>query len=175
LERIDSMELDTAMSYFEEHSHSLDDKLKEAWTVLRNHLCTLNTRTEDGKEERVLSFMYEGKKVWHKEGLLSYLLDEELVFCNSRKYVCLDGTIKPATTVVFAVCNDVFVWACSDAEPIKPSEFHELYELHEDNKQWGAMKWACKKRNLQPQVPIVVDMKKDGYWDEEMESLMENK
>jgi len=53
LERIDSMELDTAMSYFEEHSHSLDDKLKEAWTVLRNHLCTLNTRTEDSKEEEM--------------------------------------------------------------------------------------------------------------------------
>ncbi len=117
----------------------------------------------------------EGKKYWHEEMLLSYLLDENLVFCNSRKFLCIDGTVQPYTTVVFAVCNDVFEWGTADAEPIIPDEFHKLYELYKENRDWGATKWACKKRNLQPQLPIVEGMKKDGYWDEELESLRKNK
>jgi len=119
-------------------------------------------------------YIIDGEKHWDKELLLAYLLKEELVFCNSRKYVELNGDIKPSTTVIFALCNDVFAWACADCEPILPSEYPELYELNEENNKWGPTKWACKKRNLQPQSPIVRDMKKDGYWDKEMDSLKKN-
>jgi len=116
----------------------------------------------------------EGKKHWYHEKLLEYLLKKRLVFCNSRHYLCLDGSKQPKTTVIFANCNDVFEWGCADAETITIDEFPELYRLHEENKRWGAMKWVCKKRNLQPQKPIVIDMKKDGYWDKELESLEKN-
>lgn len=119
--------------------------------------------------------MIKGKKEWDNEKLLAYLLKEELVFCNSRKHLCLDGTEQSYITVIFALCNDVFAWGYAEAEPIEPKEFSSFYELHKENKKWGAMKWACKKRNLQPQKPIVDDMKKDGYWDDELESLEKNK
>jgi len=123
---------------------------------------------------REYSFIIDNKKYWNEEALLAYLLDEELVFCNSRKYVSIDGKVMSCTTVIFMSCNDVFSWGTADVENIEPDEFHELYELHEENKIWGPTKWACKKRNLQPQVPIIKAMKKSGYWDKELESLPKN-
>ncbi len=36
---------------------------------------------------------------------------------------------------------------------------------------WGSTKWICIKRKMRPQHPIEDDMKKDGFWCDELESL----
>lgn len=72
-------------------------------------------------------------------------------------------------------CNDIFAWACADAEPITCEELPQLYLEHAKNPSWGAIKWCAKKRNIQPQSPVIRDMKKEGVWDDEMERLKKNR
>lgn len=79
-----------------------------------------------------------------------------------------------ATLCVWVNCNDLFMWASADAEDITEDELPELYNMHMADKEWGSLKWACKKRNMQPQAPIIRDMKKDGAWDDMMEALSKN-
>lgn len=109
-----------------------------------------------------------------EEGIVSYLLDEDVLFCNSielneKKYGKKDETI-----VLFVLCSDIWMWACADAEPIGYDKLPELCEMYMEDKCWGVTKWACKKRNMRPQKPIREGMKRDGVWDEEMDNLKPN-
>lgn len=68
-------------------------------------------------------------------------------------------------------CNDLFAWACADSEQVEDSELESLFQACKDDPIHGAEKWCCKKRNMQPQRPIVEDWKAKGAWDAEMEAL----
>ena len=68
-------------------------------------------------------------------------------------------------------CNDVFFWGCADTEVIQPSDIEDLFEWWIQDEKWGEIKFACKKRNMQPQIPIVEDIKKDGKWEGWMDDL----
>lgn len=89
------------------------------------------------------------------EGMLIYLLQEDVLFCNSRQYLCVDNkTQQPETIVIFVNCNDVWFWACADAEEITLEELPELCRLYMEDSDGGVIKWACQKRNMRPQAPI---------------------
>jgi len=72
-------------------------------------------------------------------------------------------------------CNDIFYWACGDVEEINIEEIQSLYDARYDEdgnrKKWGSTIWACLHRGSRPQHPIEDDMRKDGCWNEELESL----
>lgn len=72
-------------------------------------------------------------------------------------------------------CNDIFYWGCADFELIGYDEVRELYELCFDReckqKTWGSVVWVCRRRKMRPQHPIEEDMKKGGYWTDELEAL----
>lgn len=109
---------------------------------------------------------------------LAILLADNVLFYNNAKL----STPKNDNwnTVLYVFCSDVFVWACADAESIsnsdgdEGSEIIELYKLWKENKKYGAVKWACLKRNMQPQKPLKKQMITDGYWDEQLENLPKN-
>lgn len=73
--------------------------------------------------------------------------------------VVLSG--KDDTLGVFALCNDLFYWACADLEQVATHEDAVYLFAH-----WvqdpisGPEVWACKKRNLQPQEPVLEQMEK---------------
>lgn len=115
----------------------------------------------------------DGFEWFDEESALAQLLEDNILFCNSREYNDLFGG-KGETIVLFVNCNDVFAWGCADAEDIKLEELPNLYRLWLENKRWGSTKWVCQKRNEKPQEPIENDMKKEGVWDEKMEALPEN-
>lgn len=55
--------------------------------------------------------------------------------------------------------NDVFVWACSDAENIFPNDIPDIEKAQKDcaalykyGKSRGILLWACRKRQWRPQV-----------------------
>jgi hypothetical protein len=114
----------------------------------------------------------------NEELALAVLLANQVVFLNNAKLSVPNSDVW--NTVVYVNCNDVFLWACADAEPIsnsdgdEGSEIIELYKLFKENPMHGPTKWVCKKRNLQPQKPLKQMMIKDGYWDSELESLTAN-
>ena len=122
-------------------------------------------------QEEELFFTINGKESCDEDKILSILLKDGVLFSNEGEITGYDGGIKTHTVVLYVLCNDLFYWACADAEPIRYHEIGQLYKAWEANKNWGTDKWCCMKRNLQPQEPIVEAMKKDGFWDEELEAL----
>ena len=124
------------------------------------------------KDENVF-YEIDGKEYCDEELALSILLREGVLFCNERKVV-FEGEPEETTTVLYVNANDVFAWACADAEPLPNDEIGNLYKLHKAKEGWGVTKWLCKQRNQKPQKPIEKDMKKAGAWDEIMKALPDN-
>lgn len=125
-------------------------------------------------DEKEIEGTYEhaGKtEHWFDEDTaLAILIAEGVCFVSGQDYVApWSNTDKTCAVVVN--CNDVFYWASGDAEPLPNSQIEKLYRMWKANKDWGSIKWCCLHRNLRPQVPIVRDMKKDGFWDAELEAL----
>lgn len=58
-------------------------------------------------------------------------------------------------------CNDVFYWACSDCEEIKPEELKDLANCMTLTKSFGSMLWVCKKRSMRPQSPWYSEFSED--------------
>ena len=120
-------------------------------------------------------FEIDGVEYCDEEMALAALLKADILFANSRKYLEIDSTIVCNETIVlFVNCNDVFAWACGDAESLTMAEVPTLYRAWKADQYWGVLKWCCQKRNLKPQKSIVDDMKKVGKWDAEMEALRDN-
>jgi len=157
--------------------------------ALADHRDQHDKETIDISDENVFFKMSDGEEHCVDELALSILLKEEILFCNERhtamrpfktneKGVIL-GTdeTKPweiseeSTTVLYVNCNDLFYWGTADAESLPNSEIGNLYRMWKANPKWGVDKWCCLRRKLRPQIPIVEMMKKDGFWDEELESL----
>ena len=135
-------------------------------------------------------FLIKGDKsaYFDTEEALAYLFREGIVFANSRPYITNPWEPKEkhitgeSTLCVFVLCNDVFAWGTADAENITATEdvdieTNELYRLMTyvlENKVWGGTKYACWKRNLQPQKPVINRLKSEGIWDEWWEALPTN-
>lgn len=120
----------------------------------------------DDEEDEVI-FEINGIEECDDELALAFLLKNEVLFCNNAK--------DPETICLYVNCSDVFAWACSDAECITTDEILSLYKAVKENPIWGSTIWVCLKRNEQPQKPIVINMKNDGCWTDELEALPENK
>lgn len=118
---------------------------------------------------------------WFDEELaVAHMLISGQLYLNSRRYLEHDwgSNSTPSqsyTSVVFVSCNDVFAWACADGEPLPYTEIKDLFMLWHEDKTWGAVKWVCIKRNMQPQKPVANAMKKESKWCSVMESLPKNK
>jgi hypothetical protein len=120
----------------------------------------LSYKDNDGKEV---------KYFWIEEAL-KVLLDKEILFANSRKYL-FEGKEQPETLCLFVNCNDVFAWGCADAEEITYHEVEDLFNHYIEKGNWGVVIWCMKKRNLQPQFPVKQDMIKAGVWKKEFEKI----
>lgn len=120
-------------------------------------------------------YLDDDMTVPNREMMLSYLLENDIVFMNTRPYVCLDGKVHPETIVIFVNCNDICAPA-SDAVEITESELPVLFEsVYESKSTFGQIKWICKKINCQPMKWIRENLKANNEWDDEMESLPANK
>lgn len=104
------------------------------------------------------------------ETMLSYLLWKDIIFISTRSHSSLEG----GGVVLCVLLNDVFLWACSDAEQIAISELPEVYLAYKNDPIYGVVKWGCKRRDMKPQNPLQALMKSGGSWDAEMEALPNN-
>lgn len=113
-----------------------------------------------------LFFDIDGREYVVESSAIAILLEFEIVFPHFH-----DRMMSLAVN-----CSDVFAWASADAESIE-SEM-ELISLTKEvikDRIWGSVKWVAKKRNHQPQQPIINSMKCQNVWDDEMEALPLNR
>ena len=119
-------------------------------------------------EKPATEVMFEDSKA------LARLLAEEVIFLNSHWWE-KDWPERAQKVASLNVnCNDIFAWACADAEEIAYDEIRGLYDLWMADRTWGATKWCAIKRRQQPQPPVIAAMKKAGAWDACMDALGAN-
>lgn len=108
--------------------------------------------------------------------MVAELLLNEVLFCSSRRYMGYSFTgpetlSEEATIVCYVICNDIFAWACADAECVSLNELPKLYDMWKANPAWGAEQWCILKRNQRPQAPVLKAMQNAGAWTEELEAI----
>jgi len=100
----------------------------------------------------------------NEKALGMLLLDGTISLYDDTEYT--NGEIK-----LWINCNDVFAWACADAEDVHYDDIESIYKSWLADKKCGGIKWAIRKRGMPPQEPMVDLFKENGCWDEEMESI----
>ena len=131
---------------------------------------------EDGT--RLFPDKPEKEMMFEPEKALAHLLISERVFINNHWW---KSAIKKndlhrlpenpwpedacETFGIFVNCNDVFAWACADAEEMTHDELESVYEHFEKDPVYGTVVWCIKKRQQMPQAPVYDDIQKAGIWD----------
>ena len=118
-------------------------------------------------------FDVNGREECDEEAALSWLLARGVLFSNSRDCI-FDGKPEGHTVVLSVLCSDVFGWGCADGEDLPHSEIVNLFKMVRDDPEWGAVRWCCLRRNMQPQYAIKRDWVNSGKWDDVLEALPEN-
>lgn len=148
-------------------------KLRELASGLKSKKCViapspnLNETVED---ESSVFFTVDGKEYCDEEKALSKLLAADVLFCNDREFT-YNNKVEGRTIVLFVNCNDLFWWACADAENLEMSEIPVLYKLWKADPDYGVWKWCCLKRKMRPQAPAEKMMREAGAWDDALEAL----
>lgn len=79
---------------------------------------------------------FPGEPDWFdEESAIAELLFSDILFANSRRYLCIDGSEQPETIVLFVLCNDLFGGG-ADAEQITREEIRPLYEAYINSKPY---------------------------------------
>ena len=95
------------------------------------------------------------------EEQLRFLMMEDVVFVNNGWH----NESQPKDHItVHVTCNDVFAWACGDAEDLLYGEIEDLFNHYVKDPKWGTAVWCIKKRKWPPQTPVYDRIKKDGIW-----------
>jgi len=106
-----------------------------------------------------------GETLFNEEAALAHmLLNGELISSQST-----DETVE-----LRVVCNDIFAFACVDAEKLPYSEIRSLYEMWRADKYWGIVKWCILKRKLMPQKSVLEAMKRMDAWNLDENQLEKN-
>jgi hypothetical protein len=51
------------------------------------------------------------------------------------------------------MCNDLFIWACADAEAFSLEDIDSFRECLSLSENYGTQLWVCRKRGMRPQTP----------------------
>ncbi len=117
------------------------------------------------EKEDIYLAMREGDIVFRPEGALAHLLLNDVIHLNSRHWMKdLPDDVRNATAL-FVGCNDVFAWACSDAEELPYHEIENLYAMWRKDPMWGPAVWCIIRRKQMPQKPVERDIRAAGIWD----------
>lgn len=94
----------------------------------------------------------------------SVLLQARVIFTNSWHWKDKWPEDARRTTALCVNCNDVFAWACADAEDLEYAEVGDLWKHWRKDPSWGPAIWCMKKRKQMPQSPLEKIIRAAGVW-----------
>jgi hypothetical protein len=116
-----------------------------------------------------LKFIVEGMEQGAdtQDWMLSVMLLNEVVFTNGFWWKKMQGWSEKdrELTGCFVNLNDVFAWACSDAEDLPHAEIDNLFRHWLRDPDLGPAVWAAKQRKMLPQKHVLERIEKAGIWD----------
>ena len=84
--------------------------------------------------------------------ILGVLQDVQATEWGVTRYV--EGSGHEGTWRYSVNVNDVFAWACADAEALEPLELQDWEQAWKDSPSCGGMLWVARKRKMRPQGAI---------------------
>lgn len=108
------------------------------------------------------------------EKALAALLAAEQVFLNTNWNMKSWPEEARETLVVYANCNDVFMWGCADAEDVSYDQINEVFDHWVKDPAWGVAVWCIQRRGLMPQPPVERLIRCGGIWDLDAMGLKES-
>jgi len=105
------------------------------------------------------------EEIFEEEDALAHMLINGVIFLNShwwREDWKEEDRRLPSLNVN---CNDVFAWACADAEPLPHGEIKNLYDMWRKDPRWGPAVWCIMQRRQMPQAPVEKRIRAAGIWD----------
>jgi hypothetical protein len=114
------------------------------------------------------------EKIFEPEKALAYLLADEQVFLNTHWWKKEWSEEQKNLFSINVNCNDIFAWACSDAEEITYSDLEGLWWHYKLDPLFGTAVWCIKRRKQLPQPPVYRNIKEQGIWNLEIMGLEEN-
>lgn len=76
------------------------------------------------------------------------------------------------TIGVAVMCNDVFGYACADAEEVPYGDILDVWKAQKNNPIYGVLIWLIHRRKCKPIQPHIDSLKEAGLWTEEMENYL---
>jgi hypothetical protein len=120
-------------------------------------------------------FVIDGKRIPNEESMLAKLLDEDVLFCNSRKFVDpFNKEVMEETIVLFLNCNDCF-GPGADSDCLTLNDLPGFFSLYEKIEDWATVEFVAKKRKMQPRKRLKEKMISQGVWNPELDVFPENK
>lgn len=95
---------------------------------------------------RTYYYNIDGKLVPDEESMAAYLIDEGVLFVNSRDYK--DKMSSGHTLVLFININDVF-GPGADAEDVTYEELPKVYDLYQEKGYQGIIEFVGQKRGYE--------------------------
>jgi hypothetical protein len=118
--------------------------------------------------------MQDGTTEYLEEEILAVLLANEQVILNEFWWREDAPEDMRKMCSLAALCNDVFMWGCADAEPFFFRDLHEMWEHYKKDPDWGIAVWCIKRRKMMPQKPVYDYIKAAGIWDLDAMDLEKN-
>ena len=139
-------------------------------------VCDLEMQVPYRNFEEFIYRAPNGKEYYSEEEMVTYLLRQELLFVNARKYLDVNYEgVRPSTLVLFVNLSDTFMYACADAEEINLKDLRVVCEMYCKYGYSGVVNWASKKRGIRPIKPVQEHMKKVAVECEKNEIVLKKK
>lgn len=99
-----------------------------------------------------------GRELIEKQSTISHWLEklppehkgqiEDHLLADNLQLRVRDGECKLSVN-----CNDLFYWACADAEDFTIDDLHDLDRAIAESPEHGTLLWCCRQRGMRPQKP----------------------
>jgi len=135
-----------------------------------------NQKFNSGKSS--ICFFRDGSIHFEENDALSFLLRKGFAFINNHwwkssikkhEFHTLPENPWPEqacdTFSINVNCNDLFEYACADAEELFYTDLETLYAHVLVDNRFGSLVWCIKKRKCQPQRSLFENIQKAGVWD----------
>lgn len=138
------------------HTTEADGDLCEHVVAIRKKLTPAMLRELLGEVSPTMPNAREQEKEV-EEKLIEMLQDGAVFISGQLDTLCVN-------------CNDLFYWACADAENMALADLDEVYRHFKAD---TLEEWCCLRRGMRPQRPLITQLKERGKWSAALEALPE--
>jgi len=129
--------------------------LDEHWHQIAVIATALRTYAEEATRQ------IRRENEWYRAAHMLLASDEAFAYNDETSPFSVSAQMTEDGKAALALnMNDVFAWACADAEPFTYEDAPALLKIAVEEGWPGLVRWACEKRGTPPQNPVLENMER---------------